>query len=142
MSNLSIFVFVDSISFKLKNNFLKLDPPRPTIYQLDGNSMRILVDLSDLKQYLCFYANYAKRPKGSLFIPVFSQVPPGSTQSLAYYLCATPCRHQILLTLKLQITVISYLQEHSLYLLIQRRLQRSGTYIKIEIVLHIALGIL
>ena len=34
---------VDSISFKLKNNSLKLDPQRPTIYQIDGNSMRILI---------------------------------------------------------------------------------------------------
>ena len=47
--NLSIFVCVDSISFKLKNNFLKLDPQRRTIYQIDGNSMRILMDLTDLK---------------------------------------------------------------------------------------------
>ena len=49
MSVISIFVSVDSISFKLKNNLLKLDPQRPTIYQIDGNSMRILMDLSDLK---------------------------------------------------------------------------------------------
>ena len=49
MSIISIFVSVDSISFKLKNNLLKLDSQRPTIYQIDGNSIRILMDLSDLK---------------------------------------------------------------------------------------------
>jgi len=41
MSIISIFVSVDSISFKLKNNLLKLDSQRPTIYQIDGNSIRI-----------------------------------------------------------------------------------------------------
>ena len=46
---LSTFVCANSISFKLKNNFLKLDSLRPTIYQIDGNSMSILTDLSDLK---------------------------------------------------------------------------------------------
>ena len=43
------FVCVDSFSLKLKNNFLKLHLQRPTTYQIDGNSMRILMDLSDLK---------------------------------------------------------------------------------------------
>ena len=68
MNRLSIFMCEDGISFKPKNTFLKLDSQRPTIYQINGNFMTILMDLSDLRFYLCkrgkiqfyrdhFYAN-------------------------------------------------------------------------------------
>ena len=68
MNRLSIFICEDGISFKPKNTFLKLDSQRPTIYQINGNFMRILMDISDLSFYLCkrektgftetaFYAN-------------------------------------------------------------------------------------
>ena len=53
MNRLSIFICEDSISFKPKNTFLTLDSQRPTIYQINGNFMRILMDLSDLKFCLC-----------------------------------------------------------------------------------------
>ena len=49
MNRLSIIMCEDGISFKPKKTFLKLDSQRPTIYQIDGNSMGILMDLSDLK---------------------------------------------------------------------------------------------
>ena len=41
MNRLSIFICEDSISFKPKNTFLTLDSQRPTIYQINGNFMRI-----------------------------------------------------------------------------------------------------
>ena len=53
MNRLSIFICEDSISFKPKNTFLTLDSQRPIIYQINGNFMRILMDLSDLIFYLC-----------------------------------------------------------------------------------------
>ena len=53
MNRLSIFICEDSISFKPKNTFLTLDSQRPTIYQINGNFMRILMDLSYLKFCLC-----------------------------------------------------------------------------------------
>ena len=49
MNRLSIFMCEDGISFKPKNTFLKLDSQRPTIYQINGNFMTILMDLSDLR---------------------------------------------------------------------------------------------
>ena len=52
MSIISLFVSVDNISFKLKNNLLKLDSQRLTIYQIDGNSIRILVDLSLINNWM------------------------------------------------------------------------------------------
>ena len=68
------FFCVDSISFKLKNNFLKLDPQRRTIYQIDGNSMRILMDLLDLKYVVPLY------DRGNLILarPLFLQIPLGA----------------------------------------------------------------
>ena len=53
MNRLSIFMCEDGISFKPKKTFLKLDSQRPIIYQIKGNFMTILMDLSDLRFYLC-----------------------------------------------------------------------------------------
>ena len=69
MNRLSIFMCEDGISFKPKNTFLKLDSQRPTIYQINGNFMTILMDLSDLRFYLC------KRGKSSFTETTFMQIP-------------------------------------------------------------------
>ena len=53
MNRLSIIMCEDGISFKPKKTFLKLDSQRPIIYQIKGNFMTILMDLSDLRFYLC-----------------------------------------------------------------------------------------
>ena len=65
------FFCVDSISSKLKNNFLKLHSQRPSIYQINGNSMRNLMDLSDLKYLVPLYEG------GNLIFarPLFLQIP-------------------------------------------------------------------
>ena len=69
MNRLSIFICEDGISFKPKNTFLKLDSQRPTIYQINGNFMTILMDLSDLRFYLC------KRGKIQFIETTFMQIP-------------------------------------------------------------------
>ena len=69
MNRLSIFMCEDGISFKPKNTFLKLDSQGPTIYQINGNFMTILMDLSDLTFYL------GKRGKIQFYRDHFMQLP-------------------------------------------------------------------
>ena len=47
-NRLLIFMCEDGVSFKPKNTYLKLDSQRPTIYQINGNFMRILMNFSNL----------------------------------------------------------------------------------------------
>ena len=70
MNRLSIFMFEDGISFKPKNTFLKLDSQRPTIYQINGNFMTILMDLSDLRFYFYFLGEKPVLPR-----PLFMEIP-------------------------------------------------------------------